>query len=241
MHAGEVGTLKDDRIVNMRAAEELAYGIAWVEKKRKRSSRTSCAEACDGFSAAQFHLARALDGQLQWAGLAGLAAFSPLPEHCRILKATEYRYFVNCAPWDSYPAAEWRRSVVKDFATGEKRYEVPVGAQSPSRSVLVQFADECASQLMSTLYEATHVKNIPRGPWKSGKWRLGMQESMGEHSQRNTHENPLFQAMFPELQREMQRYGRGLKLTAEPDTHAAQRQVWHWLKGVVFYGESIGS
>ena len=45
MHAGEVGTREDDGIMNMCAAEELAYGIAWVEKKRKRSSRTSCAEA----------------------------------------------------------------------------------------------------------------------------------------------------------------------------------------------------
>ena len=49
MHAGEVGTREDDGIVNMCAAEELAYGIiAWVEKKHKRSSRTSCVEACDG-------------------------------------------------------------------------------------------------------------------------------------------------------------------------------------------------
>ena len=210
MHAGEVGTREDNGIMNMCAAEELAYGIAWVEKKRKRSSRTSCAEACGGLSASQFNLARALDGHLQWGegvGLVGLAAFSPLPENCRILKATEYRYFVKCEPWDGYLAAEWRRSVVKDFATGKKRYEVPVGAQSPSRSVLVQFADECASQLsiqqglahgahirtiffkdpfhrywrdaldalkdaglMSTVYEAMHVMNIPHGPWKSGKW-----------------------------------------------------------------------
>ena len=271
MHAGEVGTREADGIMNMCAAEELAYGIAWVEKKRKRSSRTSCAEACVGFSASQFNLVRALDGQLQWGGLAGLAAFSPLPEHCRILKATEYRYFVECAPWDGYPAAEWRRSVVKDFATGKKRYEVPVGAQSPSRSVLAQFADECASQLslqqglahgahiriiflkdvfhrywrdvlnalsdaglMSMVFEALHVMNIPHGPWKSGKWWREMQESMDKHFRRNTHENPLFQAMLPELQREMQRYGRGFRLTAEPDTHAAQRQVWRWLKRVGF-------
>ena len=34
MHAGEVGT-REDGIMNMRAAEELAYGIAWVEAKRK--------------------------------------------------------------------------------------------------------------------------------------------------------------------------------------------------------------
>ena len=162
MHAGEVGTREDYGIMNRCAAEELAYGIAWVEKKRKRSSRTSCAEAGDGFSAGQFNLARALDGQLQWGGLAGLAAFLPLPEHCRILKATEYRYFVQCAPWDSYPAAEWRRSVVKDFATGKKRYEVPVGAQSPSRSVLVQFADECASQLsvQQGLAHGAHIRSF---------------------------------------------------------------------------------
>ena len=86
--------------------------------------------------------------------------------------------------------------------------------------------------LMSTVYEAMHVMNIPHGPWKSGKWWLEMQESMDKHFQRNTHENPLFQAMFPELQRGMQRYGRGLKLTAEPDTNAAQRQAWHLLKSV---------
>ena len=95
---------------------------------------------------------------------------------------------------------------------------------------------------MSTVYEAMHVMNIPHGPWKSGKWWREMQETMDNHFRRNTHENPLFQAMFPELQREMQRYGRGLKLTAEPDTNAAQRQVWHWLKRVFFFcGESIGS
>ena len=148
--------------MNMRAAEELAYGIAWVEAKRNRSSRTSCAEACDGLSAGQFNLARALYCQLQWGGLVGLAAFSPLPEHCRIRKAIEYRYFVKCAPWDCYPAAEWRRSVVKDFATGKKRYEVPVGAQSPSRSVLVQFADECASQLslQQGLAHGAHIRTI---------------------------------------------------------------------------------
>ena len=69
MHAGEVGTSEDDGIMNMCAAEELAYGIAWVEKKRKRSSRTSGAEACAGVSAGQFNLARALDDQLQWGGL----------------------------------------------------------------------------------------------------------------------------------------------------------------------------
>ena len=51
IHAGEKGTLEAAGIMNMYAAEELVYGIAWVEKKRKRSSRTSCAEACDGFSA----------------------------------------------------------------------------------------------------------------------------------------------------------------------------------------------
>ena len=202
MHAGEVGTREADGIMNMCAAEELAYGIAWVEKKRKRSSRTSCAEACVGFSASQFNLVRALDGQLQWGGLAGLAAFSPLSEHCRILTASEYRYFAECAPWDNtYSAPVWRRSVVIDCATGQKRYEVPVGAQSPSRSVLVQFADECASQLsaqqglahgahirtiflkdvfhrywrdvlnslsdaelMSMVFEALHVMNIPHGP-----------------------------------------------------------------------------
>ena len=76
-----------------------------------------------------------------------------------------------------------------------RTHEVPVGAQSPSRSVLVQFADECASQLMSTVYEAMHVMNIPRGPWKSGKWWLEMKESMDKHFQRNSHENPLFKTI----------------------------------------------
>ena len=32
----------------------------------------------------------------------------------------------------------------------------------------------------------------------------------------------------------MPRYGRGLNLAAEPDTNAAPRQVWHWLKRVDF-------
>ena len=87
---------------------------------------------------------------------------------------------------------------------------------------------------MSTAFEQMHVMNIPHGPWKSCKWWKEIQESTDEHLRRNVHGIPLFQAMFPELQREMQRYGRGLNLTAEPDTHAAQRQVWNWLKGVEF-------
>ena len=125
MHAGE-GTREE---CNRLAAQELAYGITHVEAKRKRSSRNSLAGACVGVKSSQYNLARPLDGQLQWAGLPGLAAFSPLPEHCRMLQATEYRYFVKCAPWDEYLAAEWSRSAVKDFVTGKKRYEVPVGAQ----------------------------------------------------------------------------------------------------------------
>ena len=165
----------------------------------------------------------------------------------------------------------WRRSVVIDYETGKKRYEAPVGAKSPSRSVLVQFADECASQLsvqqglangvhtrmfffkdpfhrywrdalnalkdaglMSLVFEILHVMNIPYGPWKSGKWWQEMRECMKEHFRRNNHLNPLFQNMYPELQREMRRYGRGFTLTEEPDTIAAQRQVWRWLKRVAF-------
>ena len=56
---------------------------------------------------------------------------------------------------------------------------------------------------------------------------------MDAHFQRCTHQNPLSQAMFPELQWEMQRYGGGLKLTAEPDTNDAQLQVWNWLKSAL--------
>ena len=148
MHAGEGGTRQDDGIMNMNAAEELTRGIAWVEKNRKRSSKTSRAEKRAGMSASQFSLCRALDGQLQWAGIDGFNTFSRLPAHCRMLGPSEIRYFVDCQPWDeSYRAKKWRRLVVKDYDTGNKRYEVPCGAESPSRSVLVQFADECASQL----------------------------------------------------------------------------------------------
>ena len=162
MHANEENTRQDDGITHVFAAEELANGIAWAEATRKRSSRTPCAEPCDGFSAAQFNLARALDGQLQWGGLAGLAAFSPLPEHCRVLEQTDYRHFVECAPWAGYSAPERRRSAVIDYATKQKRYEVPVGARSPSRSVLVQFADECASQLslQQGLAHGAHIRTI---------------------------------------------------------------------------------
>ena len=94
MHAGE-GTREEG---NMYAAEELTYGIAHAEAKRKRSSRDSLAGACAGVKSRQYNLARPLDGQLQWAGLPGLAAFSPLPEHCRSLNPTEYRYVVPCTP-----------------------------------------------------------------------------------------------------------------------------------------------
>ena len=160
MHLDELGTHDDDGDMNLCAAEELLYGIPWVERKRNRSSPSSSYKASEEFSASQFNLARALDGQLQWAGFRGLAAFSALPQHCRILSHSEYRYFVTCPPWDDYRAKVWRRSVVKNFDTHKKRYEVPVGDQSPSRSVLVQFADECASQLsvQQGLANGVHIR-----------------------------------------------------------------------------------
>ena len=88
--------------------------------------------------------------------------------------------------------------------------------------------------LTSTVYAAMLVMSIPHNPWNSGRWWNEIQESMDKHFERNSHQNQLFQAMFPKLQWEMQRYGRGYKLTAEPDSEQAQCQVWAWLKGAVF-------
>ena len=92
---------------------------------------------------------------------------------------------------------------------------------------------------MSTVYETMHVMNIPHGPWKSCRWWKEIKECTDKHWERNTHQYPLFQAMFPELQWEMQRHGRGHKLTAEPDTEEAQTQVWTWLKSAPFAHEKF--
>ena len=111
------------------------------EKKRSASKLS-------GVSVKQYQIGRGLDHALVVSGSGGLAAWKALPERCRLLSATEHRYVVDApGPWDDYTAPVWRRICVKDYATGAKRFEVPVGATMRRRSLLVAFHDEHGVQL----------------------------------------------------------------------------------------------
>lgn len=75
-----------------------------------------------------YELLRALGHCLVLAECGGLKAFLPLPEASRRLQPGEVRYLVAVDKWGSYdiPAnVPWKRSVVKNITTGEKRYEQP--------------------------------------------------------------------------------------------------------------------
>ena len=71
---------------------------------------------------------RALDRQLQLAGLEGLKAFAPLKERCTMLQSWERRCDVEMEPWEAYasalpPGTTWKRLCVIDLRTQEKLFD----------------------------------------------------------------------------------------------------------------------
>ena len=100
-----------------------------------------------------YELIRALDHNLCLMGCGGLYTFLPLAQQSRVLQAGEVRYLVETAPWGSFqvpPGTPWKRSVVKNVVSGEKRFEQPsVWPNGGDMPLLVLGGDEASPNLTS--------------------------------------------------------------------------------------------
>jgi hypothetical protein len=98
-------------------------------------------------SAKKYNVVKGLDNGFTQSGHGGLASWKRIERCCALLGPTELRYEIVVPAWDSYDAPVWKRTVVKDFKTGLKRFEVPSSAGVHSRPLLVLFADQDAGQI----------------------------------------------------------------------------------------------
>ena len=95
------------------------------------------------------------------------------------------------------------------------------------RDVILALMD---AGLWGDVVDRVHCMNLPHGPWRSQKWWRELCEAMDEHFLNNSSGNPIFQAMFQELQAEMLRDPGAQPLRCQPHSAAAYAAVWGWLQ-----------
>ena len=78
--------------------------------------------------------------------------------------------------------------------------------------------------LWPVVYDCMHVLGLPQGPWHSGQWFKGMLEACDQHFHEDTHANPLFQALLPELLPELR------PLDAEQGSQEEEVKAWEKLQ-----------